>query len=287
MRSSSSSPVRGGSASSLTRSIIEIAFSTLSCASRAAFRSLRNARKTPSKGPRKRSAREKSSASFPEGQLSRSGTLLRLQRGYELIARQAEAPVVPVWLDDLWGSIFSYKGGRFFTKWPRQLPYHVTVAFGAPIAAERGGHRDGPRTIIEARRDLLQPAPGLARTSRARLPAWAEARCISDRDHRWHGPHDSVARQASGSGDGARAASEEPLRGAAHRCRPAAGKRRRGRESGHCARRKNSGEFELHQRTRSDRLGSRASRAEDDHLRARGREAPGRFSLDAGGDQPR
>src|ERR1700716_1671558 len=28
---------------------------------------------------------------FPEGQLSRSGTLLRLRRGYELIARQAEA----------------------------------------------------------------------------------------------------------------------------------------------------------------------------------------------------
>ena len=36
---------------------------------------------------------------FPEGQLSRSGTLLRLRRGYELIARQANAPVVPVWLE--------------------------------------------------------------------------------------------------------------------------------------------------------------------------------------------
>src|SRR5207248_7642315 len=36
---------------------------------------------------------------FPEGQLTRSGTLLRLQRGYELIARQTEAQVVPVWLD--------------------------------------------------------------------------------------------------------------------------------------------------------------------------------------------
>src|SRR5215211_2505069 len=73
---------------------------------------------------------------FPEGQLSRSGTLLRLQRGYELIARQAEAPVVPVWTDELWGSLFSFKGGRFFTKWPRQLPYHVVVAFGPPLAAE-------------------------------------------------------------------------------------------------------------------------------------------------------
>ncbi len=73
---------------------------------------------------------------FPEGQLSRSGSLMRLRRGYELIARQAEAPVVPVWLDQLWGSLFSYQGGRFFTKWPRELPYHVQVAFGTPLAAD-------------------------------------------------------------------------------------------------------------------------------------------------------
>jgi acyl-[acyl-carrier-protein]-phospholipid O-acyltransferase / long-chain-fatty-acid--[acyl-carrier-protein] ligase len=73
---------------------------------------------------------------FPEGQLSRSGTLLRLRRGYELIARQAEAPVVPVWLDQLWGSIFSYQGGRFFTKWPRRIPYDVAVAFGRPMTAD-------------------------------------------------------------------------------------------------------------------------------------------------------
>jgi acyl-[acyl-carrier-protein]-phospholipid O-acyltransferase/long-chain-fatty-acid--[acyl-carrier-protein] ligase len=70
---------------------------------------------------------------FPEGELSRSGSLLRLRRGYEIIARQADAPVVPVWLDRLWGSIFSFQGGRFFTKWPRSLPYHVMVAFGKPV----------------------------------------------------------------------------------------------------------------------------------------------------------
>jgi acyl-[acyl-carrier-protein]-phospholipid O-acyltransferase/long-chain-fatty-acid--[acyl-carrier-protein] ligase len=73
---------------------------------------------------------------FPEGELSRNGSLLRLRRGYEIIARHAEAPVVPVWLDQLWGSIFSFQGGRFFTKWPKALPYRVTVAFGQPLAAE-------------------------------------------------------------------------------------------------------------------------------------------------------
>jgi acyl-[acyl-carrier-protein]-phospholipid O-acyltransferase/long-chain-fatty-acid--[acyl-carrier-protein] ligase len=73
---------------------------------------------------------------FPEGELSRSGSLLRIRRGYEIIARQAEAPVVPVWLDRLWGSIFSYKGGRFFTKMPSAIPYRVMVAFGEPLSPE-------------------------------------------------------------------------------------------------------------------------------------------------------
>src|SRR6266478_945154 len=72
---------------------------------------------------------------FPEGQLERTGTLLRLRRGYELIARHAAAAVVPVWLDQLWGSIFSFQGGRFFTKLPKHIPYPVTIAFGKPIEA--------------------------------------------------------------------------------------------------------------------------------------------------------
>src|SRR6059058_246739 len=73
---------------------------------------------------------------FPEGQLERTGTLLRLQRGYELIARHSKAQVVPVWLDQLWGSIFSFQGGRFFTKFPKRIPYPVTIAFGKPLKAE-------------------------------------------------------------------------------------------------------------------------------------------------------
>jgi acyl-[acyl-carrier-protein]-phospholipid O-acyltransferase / long-chain-fatty-acid--[acyl-carrier-protein] ligase len=73
---------------------------------------------------------------FPEGQLERTGVLLRLQRGYELIARHANALVVPVWLDQLWGSIFSFQGGRFFTKFPKRIPYPVTIAFGKPLKAE-------------------------------------------------------------------------------------------------------------------------------------------------------
>ncbi len=73
---------------------------------------------------------------FPEGQLERAGTLLRLRRGYELIARQANTHIIPVWLDRLWGSIFSFQGGKFFSKWPHRIPYPVTIAFGEPLAPD-------------------------------------------------------------------------------------------------------------------------------------------------------
>src|SRR6266404_3807584 len=62
---------------------------------------------------------------FPEGQLTRSGTLLRLRRGYELIAQHANAPVVPVWLDRLWGSVFSFQGGKFFYSRRPSLDRHL------------------------------------------------------------------------------------------------------------------------------------------------------------------
>jgi len=72
---------------------------------------------------------------YPEGELSRTGTLLKLHKGFELIARLAEGDVVPVWLDGLWGSIFSFEGGRYFFKIPKRIPQIATIAFGMPIPA--------------------------------------------------------------------------------------------------------------------------------------------------------
>ena len=71
--------------------------------------------------------------SFPEGQLTRTGCLTPIRRGLESIARRAKAPVIPVYMDGLWGSIFSYYRSRFFTKLPHRIPYPFTVAVGQPI----------------------------------------------------------------------------------------------------------------------------------------------------------
>jgi acyl-[acyl-carrier-protein]-phospholipid O-acyltransferase/long-chain-fatty-acid--[acyl-carrier-protein] ligase len=72
---------------------------------------------------------------FAEGAISRTGDLLPFKRGFEKIIEGLDVPVIPVHLDRLWGSIFSFQGGRVFWKWPKQLPYPVTVSFAAPLPA--------------------------------------------------------------------------------------------------------------------------------------------------------
>ena len=72
---------------------------------------------------------------FAEGAISRTGHLLPFRRGFEKIVEGSNIPIIPVHLDQVWGSIFSFKEGRFFWKRPRLLPYPVTVSFGAPLPA--------------------------------------------------------------------------------------------------------------------------------------------------------
>src|SRR5208337_1902878 len=72
---------------------------------------------------------------FAEGQVTRIGQLLPFRRGLEKIMQDVEAPIVPVALDGVWGSIFSFEKRRFLWKWPRQIPYPVTVIFGKQMPA--------------------------------------------------------------------------------------------------------------------------------------------------------
>jgi acyl-[acyl-carrier-protein]-phospholipid O-acyltransferase/long-chain-fatty-acid--[acyl-carrier-protein] ligase len=106
---------------------------------------------------------------FPEGQLTRTGTLQPLQRGCELIARQAGAPVVPVWMDGAWGSIFSFERNRFFRKRPYRVPYGIGIAFGAPIDGKDARLDDILRGLLEASRAAVA----------SRLPAWRDKPAIT------------------------------------------------------------------------------------------------------------
>jgi acyl-[acyl-carrier-protein]-phospholipid O-acyltransferase/long-chain-fatty-acid--[acyl-carrier-protein] ligase len=72
---------------------------------------------------------------FPEGQMTRIGQMLPFRRGMERIVKGVDAPIIPVYLGGVWGSIFSFERGRFLWKVPRRIPYPLTVLFGKPLPA--------------------------------------------------------------------------------------------------------------------------------------------------------
>ncbi|HWJ47015.1 MAG TPA: acyl-[ACP]--phospholipid O-acyltransferase [Candidatus Udaeobacter sp.] len=88
---------------------------------------------------------------FPEGQITRTGTLLPFRRGFERIVKGRHVPIIPAHLDRVWGSIFSFERGRFLTKWPERIPYPLTVSFGTPLPSDTPAHqlRDAVRTLGE------------------------------------------------------------------------------------------------------------------------------------------
>jgi acyl-[acyl-carrier-protein]-phospholipid O-acyltransferase/long-chain-fatty-acid--[acyl-carrier-protein] ligase len=70
---------------------------------------------------------------FAEGQITRTGQMLPFRRGLERIMKDVAVPIIPVNLDGVWGSIFSFERGRFLWKVPHHIPYDVTVSFGKPM----------------------------------------------------------------------------------------------------------------------------------------------------------
>ena len=88
---------------------------------------------------------------FPEGQLARTGVMNEFKRGFEMIARKANCPVLPAAMDGLWGSIFSFERNKFIYKWPYCIPYGVTVGFGEPIPAKES-QAESIRWSVEALR---------------------------------------------------------------------------------------------------------------------------------------
>ena len=87
---------------------------------------------------------------FPEGQLTRTGMLCPLMRGFELIARKAGHPLIPMWLDGSWGSIYSYEGGRYFRKRPRSEVKKLILALAEPLAPESASLEAVERALWQA-----------------------------------------------------------------------------------------------------------------------------------------
>jgi len=72
---------------------------------------------------------------FPEAYPTRCGAMLPFRRGFELIARQAQVPIIPACIDRMWGSVWSYSGGKLYWKRSRRGRGPVRIAFGPPLSA--------------------------------------------------------------------------------------------------------------------------------------------------------
>ncbi len=119
---------------------------------------------------------------FPEGGISRSGQLQTFKSGVLEIQRGTGAPLIPVYLDELWGSIFSFRGGRFFWKWPSGWPRNVSIWFGPPVMDPQDIHevrqavQDLGADAVAGRRQRTIAMPrAMIRTCRKSMLSWKMA----------------------------------------------------------------------------------------------------------------
>ncbi len=97
--------------------------------SKESLRALRNARTELEKGSLV--------AIFPEGEITRTSHVKPFERGVDVITRgmDSSTPVIPVYLDGLWGHALSLKGGRPFAT-RLKLRHEVTVYVGEPVTGD-------------------------------------------------------------------------------------------------------------------------------------------------------
>jgi acyl-[acyl-carrier-protein]-phospholipid O-acyltransferase/long-chain-fatty-acid--[acyl-carrier-protein] ligase len=77
---------------------------------------------------------------FAEGIMTRSGMMAGFKAGFERIMRGCTAPIIPVYLGGVWGSIFSYYGGMPLSMLPKDFPYPLTIHFGQHLPADSSAY---------------------------------------------------------------------------------------------------------------------------------------------------
>lgn len=90
---------------------------------------------------------------FPEGSMTRNGSIQPFLGGFHIVSRRADVPVIPAYIDGLWSSIFSFRGGKVVLKRPQISRLPVAIEFGRPF---RMGKGINDKTVQEARFAVLE-----------------------------------------------------------------------------------------------------------------------------------
>lgn len=100
---------------------------------------------------------------FPEGHISRTGQLMGLKRGFEVLARRANVPVVPAFIDGIWGSVFSSSGNTYLWKSPRLMPTDIFIAIGPAMTPEAATLAHARKVLLDLSVEAFEQRPMLRR----------------------------------------------------------------------------------------------------------------------------
>nr|WP_255712542.1 AMP-binding protein [Rhodopirellula sp. JC740] len=73
---------------------------------------------------------------FPEGTITRTGQLQAFRPGMGKMLKNTDAKILPVHLEGMWGSVFSFSGGKYFWKWPNKFRRTITLYVGEPLPVD-------------------------------------------------------------------------------------------------------------------------------------------------------
>ncbi len=79
-------------------------------------------------------------ALFPEGRISYNGQLGEFKKGFELIMKEADHPIIPFYLHGLWGSTFSRAQTRYKLLSKTGPRRDIGVVFGKPLPSDTTAH---------------------------------------------------------------------------------------------------------------------------------------------------
>lgn len=112
---------------------------------------------------------------FPEGGITRSGMTQSFRPGLLKILKGNDVPVIPIYIDGLWGSIFSFERMRFFTKIPKHFRYPFDFHFGTPLrnvddihAVRQAVQQLGAKAVTERQMEATRLCDSVVRACKQR-----------------------------------------------------------------------------------------------------------------------
>ncbi|MEB3330266.1 MAG: MFS transporter [Candidatus Sericytochromatia bacterium] len=112
---------------------------------------------------------------FPEGEITKDGSLMPFRNGVERIVARTPVPVVPMGLRGLWGSYFSYAGGAALSQPFRRGGWsRVDLHVAPPVPPERVQAEALRQTVADLIGEDLTPVTAVVPAAGA-LPAAREA----------------------------------------------------------------------------------------------------------------